>query len=128
MGTGTTLATFLARFESYPTQTYPDFRALANGMTDVASFEVGSVTGVAASTVDVTTRGNPRAVIVINGNDGTMGVKLEDMATSTAFKLNATGPAVTIPANMITLDTNKFTIGNDAELNTAHTLHYIAIL
>lgn len=127
MAANDVFANVLASIQADHTNTYPEVRELVGAFTNMAQFYVTSVTGTGAA-LDVSTPGDPRFVIVINGNDGTTGIKLPSMATSNAMKLNATGPAVSVAANMITLGTDKFTIGNDAQLNTVHTLHCIAIL
>ena len=90
-------------------------------------FQFGSVTGTGAG-LDQSTDGDPRFVIIVNANDGTFGVKTATMGTTYGLKGNATGPALSYAAQICTLDTNKFTIGTDAQLNTAHVLHWMALI
>lgn len=70
----------------------------------------------------------PREVRVFNEAAGGLveGWKTDTMETSKAMKRVPAGTA-TFAANMITLNSDGFTIGNDADLNAAgEKIHYVA--
>ena len=121
------LRTTLAALLADTPKPYASVRALMSVLTRSAQIYCGTVTGTTA-VIAVDVPGDPKFVIVVNTNDRTMGVKIYGMATLFAVKLNATGPAITYADQIISLGTGIFTIGTDAQLNTAHTLSYIALI
>lgn len=110
------------------THTYLETEEIAHILTHGCQLYTGTVTGTAGVALAVDTPGDPRVVIVVNQNTGTFGVKIYGMATTYAMKANSTGPALTYAANMITLGTGEFTVGVDGQLNTTHTLSYLALI
>jgi hypothetical protein len=106
---------------------YPDMRTLAQALTNAGQLQTGTVTGTGAS-LDVDTAGNPRVVIIVNATDIGAGVKISGMAGAYALKVLDT-PAVSYANAMITLDTGKFTIGSDADLNgSGDTIVWMALI
>jgi len=95
---------------------YADVRPLMKALTNVAQFE--TITGIAGTgaALDVETQGNPRAVVLINRTQNCLAVHTKGMPNASAMKVTAA--AAWIAVNGITLGSEKFTIGTDADLNT----------
>jgi hypothetical protein len=120
------LKTIMDTVSGDPTRTYIEVRALLGAFTHVGQIYQTTTTGTGAA-LDVPTPGNPAFAIVINDNTYTYGIHMEAMTAGTSLK-GIPGGAVSKAANMITLGTNKITIGTDANLNTAHTLHVLVFI
>ena len=113
----TTMASLLAESE-HP---YADVRPLASALTRTSQVYFVTVTGTTAS-LDVDVPGDPLSVQVTNTNNGCVGSKDYGMAGAFANKFKASDDSQAYADAMITLGTGKFTIGTDADLNTAHDL------
>jgi len=97
---------------------YPDWRQFINGaMLRTAEAVSGTVIGTGAA-LDVPTPFDPAVVMTVNETDGSFAIKMPGQPGATALvqKAGATTPAA---ANAITLDTGKFTLGTNADVNTA---------
>lgn len=87
--------------------------------------KTGVVKGNAA-TKKVVLGFKPRHVELFNSTNFCSAMKSDSMSGSSAKKQVAAGTA-TFPANMVTLNDDGFTIGNDAVLNAAASdIHYVA--
>lgn len=97
---------------------YPDWRQFIQGvLLRGAEAASGTVVGTGAL-LDVPTPFDPAAVILIDETQGVLALKMPGQATDTALtQKNAVTTAAA--AGSITLGSGKFTIGVNADLNTA---------
>lgn len=108
------LATFLADVAMKAGHLFVgDFAAM---MQRVVEIDWGTYTGTGVA-LDVATDGNPFVVVVSDTTQDTMGIHIKGMTDAHFFKVKTAAVGHTA-ANGITLGTNKFTIGTDADINT----------
>lgn len=97
---------------------YPDWRQFINGaMLRTAEAMSGTVTGTGAA-LDVATPFDPAVVMLVNETQGVLAVKMPGQTGATALTQKA-GATTAAAAASITLDTGKFTLGTNADVNTA---------
>jgi hypothetical protein len=119
-----TIAAIVAKI-TFP---YPEVAPFVKSFTNVGQVFFGSQGGSTGVTIDVTTPGNPRAVLTFNISAAHFAIKITGMAGAFAGKLTG-APALTYADNLITLGTNKFTIGTDGDQNTTgETIVFMAII
>jgi len=88
--------------------------------------KTGSVVGETSATKKVILGFKPRSVQLENITGLVSAYKSDLMAGSSAVK-RVTAGTMTFPANMITLEDDGFTIGNDSDLMVdAEVIHYTA--
>lgn len=109
---------------------YPDVTTLAlHLLKHSAEAYSGSVTGTGAA-IEVATPFDPAVVILINRTAPALMIKTPGMAGDDSFKAITAGTLSYVTANGITLSRaggKGFTIGTDADLNTAaEVVEYIA--
>lgn len=100
---------------------YLDSTKLVMGLLKrMSESQGGSVTGTGAA-IEIALDFDPAAVILFNRTAPCLAIKFPGMTTDTGMKLTGV-PALTASAAICTLGTlgqKKFTIGTDADVNTA---------
>lgn len=123
---GNPFTTLVSALNTDKTKTYPEARELMAALTRMGQFQTGTVTGTGAA-LDVDVNGDPKVVIAFNTNNACMGIKISGMADKFAAKIVTAGN-LTYADEMITLGTGKFSFGTDANLNSAHTIIWLAVI
>jgi hypothetical protein len=106
----------------------PDFDQVINKL-GLYSTELyfGTMTGTGASLDSPTLPFDPAMVLVINQTQVAWFLKLPTMADDDTAKTVTAGTFTYDAAGCITLGTKKFTLGTDAQINTASdVIHFVA--
>lgn len=108
--------------------TYLDAVEIARGLfKHGGEMFCGTTTGT-GSAIDVPTPFDPAVVILFNETAPCLAIKMPSMAGDDSIKIVAAGTMTYVTSNMITLGVKKFTIGSDADINTAaEVTHWIAL-
>lgn len=110
--------TLVATLAAAPTQTYPVAAELMGALVNMAQMETGAFAGT-GSAISVATNGDPRLVILVNITQHSLAVHISGMADASMLLCEDTPDVEYISTAGITLGTNSFTIGTNADVNTA---------
>lgn len=114
---GDPFRTLASAIAADPTQTYPLAADLMSALAQMGQVEFGTYTGTGAA-ITVVTNGNPRCVFLYNQTQQCLGIHVTGMTAAHVFKIDNAAVAHA-STDGLTLGTNQFTIGADADINTA---------
>lgn len=107
---------------------YPDYHKIVQGLLlHNAEVYFGSMVVAGAAIDSPELPFDPAMVVIVNAATGARGMKMPSMADDDTYKEVTAGTGTYDTAGGITLGTKKFTIGTDAELCGAGTVHFVAI-
>lgn len=124
---GDPFRTLKTALDAAPTQTYPLVMDLISALHQILQVQFGSETATGAA-MTITTQGNPRCVLWYDETQECLAINMTGMAADSAFKIDNVAVS-DAAADAITLGTNSFVVGVDADMNTvADTIFWVAFI